>query len=343
MQKNTAGKWVVFAFNVTDNTATTGDAANITANMRIDGGAANAIDDLNPTELSDGYYIFDITAVEANGDNLLLTAVSATGSISVIGVPGAVWTRPPNFETLGITAGAVDTVTTTTTATNLTTNNDKTGYALSSTGADLILKSSTFALAIADAIWDELLAGHVTADSSGLVLNEWQDGGRLDAILDARMAEASITTSAGAVTTVTTATNLTNLPSIPAAWITAAGIATDAITAAKIAAAAITDSEFTATGTGLSAIPWNAAWDTEVESEVNDALDTAIAELGVAAPTATPTVRTGVMLMYMALRNKLVVQTSGTDAIEVYNDAGTKIASKLITDDGADYTEAEML
>jgi len=38
--------------------------------------------------------------------------------------------------------------------------------------------------AIADAVWDEALAGHVDADSSGLVLNEWQDAGRLDAILD---------------------------------------------------------------------------------------------------------------------------------------------------------------
>jgi len=81
----------------------------------------------------------------------------------------------------------------------------------------------------------------------------------------------------------------------------------------------------------------------EIESEVNDALDTVISELGVAAPTATPTLRTGLMLLYMVLRNKLVVQTSGTDAIEVYNNAGTLIASKLITDDGSDYTEAEMV
>lgn len=95
-------------------------------------------------------------------------------------------------------------------------------------------------------------------------------------------------------------------------------------------------------GAGLTAVPWNAAWDAEVESEVNDAINTAIAELGVGAPTATPTIRTAIMLMYMALRNKLVVQTSGTDAIEIYNDAGTKIAAKTITDDGSDYTEDEM-
>ncbi len=43
---------------------------------------------------------------------------------------------------------------------------------LTATGLDLILKDSTFALAMADAVWDELLAGHTTADTFGLVLNE---------------------------------------------------------------------------------------------------------------------------------------------------------------------------
>ncbi len=102
------------------------------------------------------------------------------------------------------------------------------------------------------------------------------------------------------------------------------------------------ESTIGAAGAGLSAIPWNAAWDAEVESEVNDALDTAISELGVAIPTATPTIRTALMLLYMALRDKTVVQTSGTDALEIYNNAGTLIAKKLLTDDGSDYTEAKM-
>jgi hypothetical protein len=85
-----------------------------------------------------------------------------------------------------------------------------------------------------------------------------------------------------------------------------------------------------AAGAGLSAIPWNSDWDAEVESEVNDALDTAISELGVAAPTSTPTIHTGLMLLYMALRNQLKVQTSGTDALEIYNNAGTLICKKLL-------------
>jgi len=80
----------------------------------------------------------------------------------------------------------------------------------------------------------------------------------------------------------------------------------------------------------------------EVLTQVNAALDTVIAELGVAAPAVTPTLRTGLMLLYMALRNKLDVQTSGTDALELHNDAGTEITSKLITDSGGDYSEAKM-
>lgn len=108
MEKNQAGKWVVFAFQdeggANPGEPKTGDAANITANLRIDGGAANAVDDVNPTELEDGYYIFDITATESNGDLLLIAPASATANINVIGIPGTVYTRPPNFNLLGIEA-----------------------------------------------------------------------------------------------------------------------------------------------------------------------------------------------------------------------------------------------
>ncbi len=102
---------------------------------------------------------------------------------------------------------------------------------------------------------------------------------------------------------------------------------------------AVTDA-IGATGTGLTAIPWNAAWDAEVESEVNDALDTAIAELAQAAPTATPTIRTALMLLYMALRNQVDVTAS---IKRIHNDAGTIIATKALTDDGTTYQEAEMI
>ena len=97
MQKNLANqKWVVFAFggsgHASEGQPITGDAANITANLRIDGAAANPTDDVNPAELEDGYYVFDITAVESNGNNILLSPQSSTADVEVIAVPGALWT-----------------------------------------------------------------------------------------------------------------------------------------------------------------------------------------------------------------------------------------------------------
>lgn len=71
-------------------------------------------------------------------------------------------------------------------------------------------------------------------------------------------------------------------------------------------------------------------------------IDTPIAELGVAQPSATPGTRAGLMLMYMALRNKLDVPTSGVDELQLHNDAGTEITSKLLTDVDGDYSEAKM-
>ena len=103
MEKNVASqKWIVFAFDRTDNTPKTGDAAQITANLRLDGGAPNSVDDTNPAELEDGFYAFDITQGESNADLILITPVSSTGNIQVIGVPGAVYTVAPNSNALGI-------------------------------------------------------------------------------------------------------------------------------------------------------------------------------------------------------------------------------------------------
>ena len=106
LEKNTAGKWVVFAYGAPDHAsaglAITGDAANITANVRIDGGAVNAVDDTNPTELEDGFYVFDITAAEANGDVILICPVSSTSDVIVIGAPAVAHTVPANFNALGI-------------------------------------------------------------------------------------------------------------------------------------------------------------------------------------------------------------------------------------------------
>jgi len=86
MQKNVAGqKWYVFAFDRTDNTPVTGDAANITAKISIDGAAADALTDVNPVEIESGVYVFDLTQAETNGNQLMIIPVSATADVQVIG------------------------------------------------------------------------------------------------------------------------------------------------------------------------------------------------------------------------------------------------------------------
>ena len=110
MEKNVATKWIVFAFGAPNHGTLagkpiTGDAANITANLYLDASiTANAVDDTNPTELGGGYYVFDITAAESNADNIVIVPSSSTAEVNVIGVPGAVYTTPVNFNAFNIAA-----------------------------------------------------------------------------------------------------------------------------------------------------------------------------------------------------------------------------------------------
>jgi hypothetical protein len=186
---------------------------------------------------------------------------------------------------------------------------------------------------------DDLAAGDYqikVLSSGGVLVASWM--ARIAAGAATYQCHESLPDTIPTVTTVGTTTTNTDMRGTDSAA-TATSLTTLTTT---VGAAGAGLTEAGGTGDHLTAMPWNAAWDAEVESEVNDAIDTAISELGVGAPTATPTIRTGMMLMYMALRNKTVTQTSGTDALEVYNDAGTIIAKKLLTDDGDDYTAAEM-
>lgn len=76
----------------------------------------------------------------------------------------------------------------------------------------------------------------------------------------------------------------------------------------------------------------------DVLNQANAALNTAISELGVGAPAATPTLRTAVMLLYMALRNRTT--TTATEQT-IQNDAGTVITTMALSDDATTMTKAE--
>jgi hypothetical protein len=99
LYKNVASqKWTVFAFTTSTGAALIGDAANITAKISIDGAAGSATNDTNPTELEDGYYVFDLTQAETNGDLLLILPESSTSGISVIGSPASIYTTEQTLD-----------------------------------------------------------------------------------------------------------------------------------------------------------------------------------------------------------------------------------------------------
>ena len=92
-------------------------------------------------------------------------------------------------------------------------------------------------------------------------------------------------------------------------------------------------------GAGLTDLGgMSAGMQAEVLSEVNDALNTAITELGQGQPTATPSIRTGIMLLYMALRNQVDTEAA---IKKIHNNAGTVITKKVLSDDGTTYSEAK--
>lgn len=126
--KNVAGQKVaVYAFDGTtaagSDPAKTGDAANITAQISLDGGVAASTNDVNPTELEatdhPGIYVFDLTQAETNADMIVLSAVSATGNILID--PVVIYTLPEpvaitdvisDGTALNCTSGTLDAVTT---------------------------------------------------------------------------------------------------------------------------------------------------------------------------------------------------------------------------------------
>lgn len=143
------------------------------------------------------------------------------------------------------------------------------------------------AATIADAVWDEDATGHQTQGTFGQAIG--------DPVADTNtIFKAVVTDATGATVGVDVAAVLDDtgtagvvVASLAAGSITAATIATGAIDADALAADAGTEIGTavwaTATrvltagtnidGSTFTAIPWNAAWDAEVQSEVQDAIE----------------------------------------------------------------------
>lgn len=85
MFKNVTGqKLRVFAFNRATSAPILGDAANITCKWSIDNAAPVPLTDTNPDEVEDGYYLFDITQAESNGNTLDPYPESSTPGVQVM-------------------------------------------------------------------------------------------------------------------------------------------------------------------------------------------------------------------------------------------------------------------
>ena len=78
---------------------------------------------------------------------------------------------------------------------------------------------------------------------------------------------------------------------------------------------------------------------TAVKTQIDTALGTdTISELGVGTPAATPTLKAAVMLLYMALRNKV---TSTDSSTSIYNSSDTEIANAGITESASQVTRTK--
>lgn len=86
MYANSNATLKVFAFNRTTNAPVLGDAANITCRVSVNGGARVALADTNPTELEDGYYLFNVVPSENNGATADFFPESSTANVQVIPV-----------------------------------------------------------------------------------------------------------------------------------------------------------------------------------------------------------------------------------------------------------------
>ena len=154
---------------------------------------------------------------------------------------------------------------------------------------------------------------------------DWTDGGRLDAIIDLILADTAELQADWAnggrldlILDIIAADTTTDIPAL----IATAQADLDTITGAD----------------GVTINSTTQASIDAIETDTNSLNDGAIAELGVAAPSATPTLQNAMMLIYMALRNKRTT-TATTDLI--FNDAGTQIAASTISDDATTFTKGE--
>jgi hypothetical protein len=238
---------------------------------------------------------------------------------------------------------------------------------------------------IADQVWDEAIAGHLGAGSTGAALNAagsagdpWSTaipgaygagtagkilGDNVNATISSRASQASVDAvqadaddlqtrvpaalvsgridasvgamAANVMTAAAAAADLTT--ELQSGLATAAAITSldskigspaGASVSADIAAIEAQTDDIGAAGAGLTAVPWNASWDAEVESEVLDALNTILAD-SVPADGTLPTARQALYMITQFLFERAV---SGTTVTVKKADGSTTLMTFTLND-----------
>jgi hypothetical protein len=123
--------------------------------------------------------------------------------------------------------------------------------------------TSEFVLTPCPSGWDELIADHLAANTTGAKLNTAGSAG--DPLANAVPGAYGAGTAGKVIGDYLTGNAYTRL-----------GAPAGASVSADIAAIEAQTDDIGAAGAGLTAVPWNTAWDAEVQSEVADALDAAV-------------------------------------------------------------------
>lgn len=174
-------------------------------------------------------------------DGLKPTTAGRTLDVTATGEAGIDWANIGSpTTTVNFSGTTVSVASTVTNGVTVTTNNDKTGYSLSTTPPT--------AATIADAVWDEARSGHVTAGSFGQYVLARDDSGAVLAPASTALSTATWTgTRAGYLDNLSGgAVALASGVSIASGGITTGSFASGAINAAAIAADAIGASELAA-------------------------------------------------------------------------------------------------
>lgn len=326
MQKNVASqKLIVFAFDSTTNLPKTGDAANLTAYVSIDYGAVTVLGDTSATEMdatnAKGYYLFDLTQGETNGNTLLFSAKSATANIVVVGAPAAIQTVPSSFVVAPGSANAllIGGSNAATTFAGLTTG------ALSCTtitASGAVAFQSTFAVTTSSAFGAVTLT---TLTASGAVAFQSTFAVTTSTALGAL--SCTTLTASGAVALqstvgITGAVTLSSTLAVGATTLSALTVTNNLLVSGTTTLAGV-----------VSATAANDIRGVLLQKTISAAMDELTGD-----PGATPTGAQALMLGYMAQRNQRL--TTATSDI-ICNSAGATILTAVLSDDTVTFTKAK--